>query len=109
MQFVSLAFCLRITNRNNFQIKPVKDKKCRVKVYHCCRLHCLDFVFVQFCIFFTGILTEMLTVLRSSLRNASTMRVSSSQHSKTSGRNCQMNLSSPIYGICVDFVRNACD
>lgn len=47
----------------------------------------------------------MLTVLRNSLRNASTMRVNSSRHSKTSGRNYQMNLSSSIYGICVGFVR----
>lgn len=55
-----------------------------------------DFLFVQFC-FFTGILTEMLTVLKSSSRNASAMRVSSSQPSETSGRNDQMNLSS-TYG-----------
>lgn len=61
-------------------------------------------------VFFTGILTEMLTVLRSSSRNASTMRVSSSQPSKTSGRNDQMNLSS-TYGTSVGILRkvNSCE
>lgn len=38
IQFVSLAFCPGITNRNSFQMKTVKDKKCKGKICHYSRL-----------------------------------------------------------------------